>query len=124
MTTGIAGAMYYTSFTRRGLSSELVFESPEAWVNTSRLESLEAQKDTVEGGYRRTLDWQRLPGRKATRVADYSLDADVAREEPGDSYVEWLLDRQTRLRAACSAVGGVPDIPAAWPGAETDGLGL
>ena len=39
-TTGSSGATYYTSFSNRGLSSELVFESRDALVNTARYEAL------------------------------------------------------------------------------------
>ena len=31
-----------------------------------------------------------LPGRKATRVADYLPDADVATQEHWDQYLDWL----------------------------------
>jgi len=112
MSTGVSGATYYTSFTRQGLSSELVFESPDDATNTARFELLAAQKDRLEAAYGGGLDWQPLPGRKATRVADYLPDADVAVREEWDTYVEWLLDRHTRLRNALAAIGGVPDIVA------------
>lgn len=106
-TTGTSGISYYTSFTRRGLSSEVVFESPEAEVNLARFTALKARQGEMEQVYGKTLDWQELPGRKATRVADYLPDADVASEEHWDQYLDWLLDRQTRLREALPAVGGI-----------------
>ena len=107
-TTGSSGATYYTSFTRRGLSSELVFESPDALVNTARYESLLEQRRDLEAAYGGPLDWQELADRKATRVADYLPDADVTREPEWDKYLAWVLDRQTRLRAALAAIGGIP----------------
>jgi hypothetical protein len=112
MTAGVAGATYYTSFTRRGLSSELVFESSDQAINAARLEVLEGQRAKMEAVYGGSLDWQPLPHRKATRVAEYLPNADVVVREEWDSYLEWLLDRQTRLREALSAVGGVPDVTA------------
>ncbi len=108
MTTGIAGATHYTSFTKRGLSSELVFETPDAEVNLARFQALQAHRQQMEAMYGGPLDWQTLPGRKATRVAEYLPSADVSLEEHWDQYLEWLLDRQTRLRNALAAVGGVP----------------
>jgi hypothetical protein len=107
MTTGTSGATHYTSFTRRGLSSELVFESPDANVNLARFQALRARQAEMEELYGEPLDWQD-PGRKATRVADYLPGADVALEDSWDNYLEWLLDRQSRLRNALAAVGGVP----------------
>ncbi|WP_206665874.1 DUF4268 domain-containing protein [Pedococcus bigeumensis] len=108
MTAGTPGATYYTSFTKRGLSSELVFESTDAELNLSRFHALETDQARVERAYGQPLNWQELPERKATRVADYLLDADVSVEENWNHYLEWLLDRQTRLRGALAAVGGVP----------------
>jgi len=107
-TAGVAGAVFYTTFTRQGLSSELVFESPNGALNTARLEMLREQRRELEAAYGSSLDWQDMPGRKATRVAEYLPDADVAVREEWDTYLEWLLDRQARLRGALAAVGGVP----------------
>jgi hypothetical protein len=109
MTTGTSGATYYTSFTRQGLSSELVFESPDAQTNTARCDALSAHRPQLEAAYGGLLDWQSLPGRKATRIAEYLPDADVSVEEHWDQYLSWMLDRQTRMRGALAAVGGVPD---------------
>lgn len=109
-TTGTSGVSHYTSFTRRGLSSELVFESPDAEANTSRFLSLRERKLPMEEAYGQPLEWQELPGRKATRLADYLPDADVSNEEDWATYLAWMLDRQTRLRNALAAIGGVPGI--------------
>ena len=107
-TTGTSGISHYTSFTKRGLSSELVFESPDADVNLARFTALKARQADIEQVYGSGLDWQDLPGRKATRVADYLPKADVTNEEHWEQYLTWLLNRQTRLREALTAVGGVP----------------
>lgn len=109
-TAGTSGAAYYTSFTRRGLSSELVFESPDPAVNTARLASLLASRAAFEVHYGGALEWDELPSRKSTRIVEYLPDADVERQEDWDRYVAWLLDRQTRLRSALYAVGGVPQV--------------
>ena len=110
MTAGIPGITYYTSFTKQGLSSELVFESPDADLNTARFEKLQARQVELDGSYGDVLDWQELQGRKATRVAEYLAGADVTAEEEWDNYQEWLLDRQSRLRQALAAVGGLADL--------------
>jgi len=107
-TTGTSGVHFYTSFTRQGLSSELAFEDPDAEVNTARLRALEANRRELEDHYGQTLAWQDLPGRKSTRIAEYLTGADVLVEGEWDRYLAWLLDRQTRLRAALDHVGGVP----------------
>jgi hypothetical protein len=45
-----------TAWTRRGLSSELVFESPDPSINTARLEALRAQRTQLEAAYGGALD--------------------------------------------------------------------
>ena len=42
------------------------------------------------------------------RIAEYLAGADLSSSGDWDVYVDWLMDRQTRLRAALAAVGGVP----------------
>lgn len=106
--TGVSDALYTVYFTKRGLSSELYFESTDSDVNTTRFEALFKVKDELEGAYYGPLDWQPMPGRKATRIADYLPDADVAREQDWPAYLDWLFDRQSRLRQAVQKVGGVP----------------
>lgn len=108
MTSGTAGATHYTSFTRQGLSSELVFEHPDPAVNMARLEALEEQESSINSTYGGVLEFQRLPNRKSTRIAEYLADADVEHTDRWDEYLEWLLDRQTRLRTSLAAAGGVP----------------
>ena len=110
MTAGVLGITYYTSFTRQGLSSELDFESPEADINSARFEKLQAHRLELDDAYGGVLDWQEMQGRKATRVAEYLPDADVTNELEWGSYLEWLLDRQTRLRDAVAALGGLAEL--------------
>jgi hypothetical protein len=109
MAAGVTGTSFYTSFTKQGLSSELVFESPNAAINAARLKALLGRREQMELAYGGPLDWQELPGKKATRVAEYLTAADLGSAGDWDAYVDWLLDRQTRLRAALAAVGGIPD---------------
>lgn len=111
MTTGAAGATYYTSFTKQGLSSELVFEDTDAAINAARLKMLRARRAEIEAVYGAPLDFQELPGRKSTRIAQYMPGADVAEEGQWDTYIDWLLSGQSRLRDAVAAVGGIPGVP-------------
>ena len=112
---GVTGATYSTSWTRRGLSSELVFEASDPAVNTARFMALRARRADLEAAYGSALDWQDLPDRKATRIAEYLVDADIGDQGSWDRYLDWLVDRQTRLRRALAAVGGVPTPPAPAP---------
>ncbi len=108
MSSGSSYASLYTSFTRQGLSSELVFEAPDPEINTARLRTLLARRADFEAAYGGPIDFQELEGRKKTAIAEYLSDVDPADESRWPDYLAWLLDRQTRLRSALAAVGGVP----------------
>ena len=88
--------------------SEIVFESPDPSLNSARFEVLATRQTEFEASYEGPLEWQELPGRKATRIAEYLPDADVSMKADWGRCLEWLLDRQTRLRDALTAIGGVP----------------
>lgn len=49
-----------------------------------------------------------MDGSKSTRIAEYLAGATVTNEADWGRYIDWLIDRQTRLRAAVDAVGGLP----------------
>jgi hypothetical protein len=108
MTSGVAGATYYLWFSRAGLASQLWFESRDESVNDERYAAFAAQREVVEAAYGGSMDFEDLPGKKSTRIGEVLSGAVISQEERWDEYVEWLLDRQTRLRKAVAAGGGVP----------------
>lgn len=105
--TGVSDAVYTDYFTRRGLSSELYFEAADSDLNAARHEALLAVREQVEDLYGGVLEWQPMPGRKATRIAEYLQGAEVGREQDWPAYVDWLVAQQVRLRHAVEGVGGV-----------------
>ena len=105
MPAGMAGANFYAYFTKKGLTSELEFESRDAQLNTTRFEALHRSREQVEREYGGPLSWEPMERHKMTRVADYLVGADVSDESSWTAYAEWLIDRQLRLRAALDIVG-------------------
>jgi hypothetical protein len=108
MTTGTKGATYYMWWSRAGLASQLWFESRDPEVNDRRLAAFAARQEEVVAAYGQPLTFEDLPGKKSTRIGEVLLGASLADEGRWDEYIGWLLDRQTRLRDAVTAVGGVP----------------
>lgn len=108
MTAGVKGATYYAGYTKRGLSSELYFEHSDADINRTRWQYFHDQRVAMEAAYGGTLEFQDMPNRKGTRIAEYLPDAVIADEQAWDVHLQWLLDRQVRLRGAVAALGGVP----------------
>lgn len=107
ITSGVSGAIFSLGFMRRGLISELYFEDPDPSVNAGRFEALRAQRDVIEQAYGAPLEWDAMDGRKATRICEYLPGASIERVEDWDEYLDWFLDRQSRLRRAISAIGGI-----------------
>ncbi|MGB8652275.1 MAG: DUF4268 domain-containing protein [Mycobacteriales bacterium] len=108
MTARTNGATYYGGFTRAGLVSQLWFEDRDASVNEGRLTALLEQQEVMEAAYTGVISFEAMPGKKATRMGEILDGASIAQEDRWDDYLAWLLDRQTRLRAAIDAAGGIP----------------
>jgi hypothetical protein len=108
MSTGTSGAVVAMSFTRTGLCVQLYFDSPDSAVNKVRFEALHAQRDRFEATLGTTATWDSMPGRKAAKISVYSDFSDVTDTSAWSAMTDWLIDRQSRLRAAIDEVGGIP----------------
>lgn len=108
ITAGVPGVVYSCGFMRRDLINELYFEDPDAEINRRRYEYLLSRRDAIEAVYGSELVWDSMDGRKATRIGEYLDGAQIENEHDWDGYLEWILDRQTRLRRAIEQAGGVP----------------
>ncbi|RYG89386.1 MAG: DUF4268 domain-containing protein [Alphaproteobacteria bacterium] len=80
-------------------------------------DQLHAQRADIEGALGATLDWQRLDGKKQSRVAWYLEGADPTNEADWSRQHAWLADRleqmlpvfQSRAKALTGEGGTVPD---------------
>lgn len=94
------GPYYSVSFAQGGkLRSELYIDYTEPEAVSALFEKLCALKSLVESTYGAELHWEELPGKRACRIADYSI-GDVINEDAFDQYIDWFIDSATRLRAA------------------------
>lgn len=66
-------------------------------------EALHARRAQIEAVYGRELQWEDLPDRRASRVADY-MNGDVLNADAHDEYIEWFLSTGLALRKAIDAV--------------------
>jgi Domain of unknown function (DUF4268) len=110
MATGTSGAVVSMAFTRSGLCVQLYFEAPDPGANEARYDALQARKEQFEAVLGQGATWDRMPGRKAARIAVYSDFADVADTDSWPAMTNWLIETQGRLRAAIDAVGGIPAV--------------
>ncbi len=72
---------------------------------------LSDRKEEIEGIYGTGLAWEDLPGRRASRIADYG-EGDVPNVDEHDVYIDWFFNSLGRLRAALDGPGqdwtGIP----------------
>lgn len=63
-----------------------------------------ARKDQIEEAYGDPLSWEELPGRRASRIADYGV-GDASRLDEHDDYIDWFFDTNPRIRTALTDPG-------------------
>jgi hypothetical protein len=64
----------------------------------------------LEKAYGGMLEFEELPNRKSTRIAEYLPGAEIDTRAAWDDYETWAIDRIGRLRDAIAAVGGIPPL--------------
>lgn len=65
--------------------------------------SLLGQKDAIEAQFGEPLDWQELPGRKASKVMILKTGVDPAQEAQYPELHRWMLEKMDRFRAVFAA---------------------
>ncbi|HEX2039920.1 MAG TPA: DUF4268 domain-containing protein [Acidimicrobiales bacterium] len=99
----IPGTQITPSFAAGGrLRHELYIDSGDVATNENVFAGLLARKDEFEQVYGRPLSWEELPGKRASRIADYST-GDVLEEQAWEAYIDWFVECGERLRAAIAA---------------------
>jgi hypothetical protein len=94
---------------QRQIRTELYIDHTDGARVGAIFDSLYRRKDRIEETFGQALSWEKLPSRRASRVAIYS-EGDVLDTEQHDAFVAWFLDTQTRLRRAIDAV--LPEVQA------------
>jgi transcriptional regulator with XRE-family HTH domain len=100
----IRGASLSASFARnRLLRHELYVNRGSRTANLELLHDLEAHRTVVEKMYGHRLEFED-PGRerRAVRIAEYR-EGHISRTDEWDHYLEWFIDRGTRMRSAIEA---------------------
>jgi hypothetical protein len=60
--------------------------------------ALEQQKESIEAEFGEHLDWQELPGKKASRIALRRLDTDPSNEKQRQEQHRWMLEKMDRFK--------------------------
>ena len=64
--------------------------------------ALLSQRDAVEAEFGEQLDWQELPGKKASRIALFKSQTDPSDESARPEQHAWMLSKMERFRAVFS----------------------
>jgi uncharacterized protein DUF4268 len=100
----IKGTFFANSFSTGGkLRHELYIDTGDAPTTDAIYNSLLARKDHLREAYGRPLQWEPLPNKRASRIADYT-DAEVTEEDRHDAFITFLVDAGERMRRALNAV--------------------
>lgn len=104
MRSPIKGASFANSFSTGGrLRHELYIDTGDASTTDAIYDGLLARKEELEKAYGRPLQWEQLPDKRASRIADYT-NADVTQEGRHDEFINFLIDAGERMRRALNAV--------------------
>ncbi|GAA4717305.1 DUF4268 domain-containing protein [Pedococcus ginsenosidimutans] len=108
MPTGTTGCVYSLSYAMFGCRSELIFEA-DAETNLHRFGLLEVRRDAIQTAFGTDeLIFDPLHGKKSCRIETRLLGPKIGDTERWEEVIHWMIDTQTRLRAAVGSVGGVP----------------
>ena len=104
MHSPLKGTLFSNSFsTGAKLRHELYIDTGDAHTTDSIYDALQAHKEELENAYGRYLQWEPLPNRRASRIADYT-DAEVSQEGRHDEFIAFLIDAGERMRRALDVV--------------------
>jgi hypothetical protein len=110
MSAGIPGATWTLAFNSRCIAVILEFLDPDPDINAARFEALYARKTEFESAFGRPVTWEAKESVKSTRLVALGEKADVSDREAWDAWAGWLLATSEEMRAALTAVGGVPSL--------------
>lgn len=65
--------------------------------------TLLAQKDAIEKEFGEALDWQELPGKKASRIALFRLGVDPSDDTQFPDLHHWMMTKMDKFKSAFAA---------------------
>ena len=110
MPAGGGGNTFGVSYANFGCRSELYLGNSDPDTNFHRYEKLLARREEIQAAYGPDeLNFDELPHAIACRIEARLEDGrKVSDESNWEDTIAWMVDTQTRLRAAIKSVGGVP----------------
>ena len=105
--SGISGMNLALVFTSKGLKGEFYFGSKNEEQNSMRFQAAHEAKYEIEALIGTTLDWESLPGQKASRISLWGPEGDVSEESEWGNYIEWFRTAYGDLRKSAPTLVNV-----------------
>lgn len=86
------------------LRHELYIDTGDGESNEAIFDRLFSQREAFELAYGSELEWDPLPGKRASRIADYQSDAEVNDEDEWDEFIAWMINAGVKMRSALGAI--------------------
>jgi hypothetical protein len=97
--SGVMGLNYGTCFSLHDRARvELYIDRQEAEFNKHAFDELYSQKDEIEAAFGERLEWQRLDGGQASRVAIYRSGSIRDNAAALEDLRQWMADRLLRIK--------------------------
>lgn len=97
--SGVSGFTYSASFAQGGRArTEVYIDLGDAVMNKTLFDKLLAGRKEIEDAFGDTLEWERLEGRRASRIASYSTGSILAPPEELEKIHQWMIDRLQRFK--------------------------
>ncbi|MGR4000578.1 MAG: DUF4268 domain-containing protein [Alphaproteobacteria bacterium] len=106
--SGISGCFYALIFRKSGVRVEFGIQRGSEEDSKRAFDLLYTRKDEIEKRFGAELSWERLDGKKSSRIR-HSKDFDSYNEENWSEMIQWLFEHIRRLEIAFKPI--IPDIP-------------
>jgi len=97
--SGISGIYFSASFAQGGRTrTEVYIDLGDATMNKTLFDKLLAGRKEIEAAFGEPLEWERLEGRRASRIACYSKGAIQTTPDELGKNRQWMIDRLLRFK--------------------------
>ncbi len=97
--SGCTGISYGFSFARGGrLRAEVYLDTGDGDENGRLFDLLEAERGAIEAAFGEELEWERLDGRRASRIARYDEGSISDAEDVLERHRAWAVEKLIKMK--------------------------
>ncbi|MFA5531820.1 MAG: DUF4268 domain-containing protein, partial [Thiohalomonadaceae bacterium] len=95
--SGHTGITFNSIILMSGARAEIYIDTGDEQRNTEIYEKLRAKEHNIDPSFSKTLVWQDLPGKRASRICVEYRDYGMKNEEHWDKVIDWLASNMAAL---------------------------